>query len=87
MVEPTGNGSPGATLSNAGQTSAAINPGNGGGALVNLSCQVIGIPTLTATDPEIGGTAPGIGFAIPATTVTAVARQLIASGHVTTPPE
>jgi putative serine protease PepD len=54
---------------------------------VNLSGQVIGIPTLTVTDPEIGGTAPGIGFAIPATTLTAVARQLIASGHVTTPPK
>jgi putative serine protease PepD len=87
VVEPKGSGSPGATLSNAVQTSAAINPGNSGGALVNLSGQVIGIPTLTATDPEIGGTAPGIGFAIPARTVTAVARQLIASGHVTTPPK
>ncbi|MCW2672626.1 MAG: hypothetical protein JWP14_1215 [Frankiales bacterium] len=86
VVEPTGNGSPGATLSNTVQTSAAINPGNSGGALVSLSGQVIGIPTLTATDPEIGGTAPGIGFAIPASTVTAVARQLIATGQVTTPP-
>jgi S1-C subfamily serine protease len=87
VVEPTSDGSPGATLFNAVQTSAAINPGNSGGALVNLPGQVIGIPTLTATDPEIGGTAPGIGFAIPASTVTAVARQLIASGHVTTPPK
>jgi putative serine protease PepD len=87
VVEPTGNGSPGATLANAVQTSAAINPGNSGGALVNLSGQVIGIPTLAATDPEIGGTAPGIGFAIPASTVTAVAQQLIARGHVTTPPK
>jgi putative serine protease PepD len=87
VIEPTGDGSPGATLANAVQTSAAINPGNSGGALVNLSGQVIGIPTLTATDPEIGGTAPGIGFAIPASTVTAVAQQLIAHGHVTTPPK
>jgi len=50
------------------QTSAAINPGNSGGALVNLQGQVIGIPTLAATDPQLGGSAaPGIGFAIPAT--------------------
>jgi putative serine protease PepD len=86
VVEPKGDGSPGATLSGVIQTSAAINPGNSGGALVNLTGDVVGIPTLTATDPQIGGTAPGIGFAIPASTVTAVAGQLIASGHVTDPP-
>jgi S1-C subfamily serine protease len=85
--EPTGAGSPGATLTNAIQTSAAINPGNSGGALVNLLGEVIGIPTLTAVDAQIGGTAPGIGFAIPAGTVTAVARQLIASGQVAIPPK
>jgi S1-C subfamily serine protease len=77
VVEPTGDGSPGATLTNLIQTSAAINPGNSGGALVDLAGQVIGIPTLTATDSQIGGTAPGIGFAIPADTVTTVAQQLI----------
>ena len=33
------------------QTSVAINRGNSGGALANLSSQVIGIPTLTATSP------------------------------------
>ena len=36
------------------QTSAEINPGNSGGALVDLSGRVIGIPTLTAVDPEFG---------------------------------
>jgi putative serine protease PepD len=64
------------------QTSAAINPGNSGGALVDLSGQVIGIPTLTATDPQIGGAAPGIGFAIPSNLATDIANQLIAHGHV-----
>ena len=65
------------------QTSAAINPGNSGGALVNLAGQVIGIPTLAALDPELGGAqAPGIGFAIPSNTVRRIADQLIASGHV-----
>jgi putative serine protease PepD len=86
VTEPTGQGSPGATLTGVIQTSAAINPGNSGGALVNLAGDVVGIPTLTATDSQIGGAAPGIGFAIPSSTVTAVAQQLIISGHVTSPP-
>lgn len=65
------------------QTSAAINPGNSGGALVNLAGQVIGIPTLAALDPELGGAqAPGIGFAIPSNTARRIADQLIATGHV-----
>jgi len=57
------------TLSSVIQTSAAINPGNSGGALVDLSGQVIGIPTLSAIDPEMGAEAPGIGFAIDSDTV------------------
>jgi putative serine protease PepD len=66
------------------QTSAAINPGNSGGVLVNLQGQVIGIPTLADTDPELGGSAaPGIGFAIPSNTVRDVASQLISQGKVT----
>jgi putative serine protease PepD len=65
------------------QTSAAINPGNSGGALVDLQGRVIGIPTLAATDPELGGSAPGIGFAIAANTVRDLAGQLIANGQVT----
>ncbi|HEX6853691.1 MAG TPA: trypsin-like peptidase domain-containing protein [Streptosporangiaceae bacterium] len=72
-----------AVLISAIQTSAAINPGNSGGALVNLAGQVIGIPTLAATDPQLGGAAAGIGFAIPSDTVTSIARQLIATGKVT----
>jgi S1-C subfamily serine protease len=52
------------TLSSAIQTSTAINPRNSGGALVDLAGQAIGIPTLSAVDPEMGAEAPGIGFAI-----------------------
>jgi putative serine protease PepD len=64
------------------QTSAAINPGNSGGALVNLSGQVVGIPTLAATNGDAA--APGLGFAIPSATVKLIAPQLIAKGQVTT---
>jgi S1-C subfamily serine protease len=64
------------------QTSAAINPGNSGGALVDLSGRVVGIPTLAAADPELGGAAAGIGFAIPSTLVTDIAGQIVKNGHV-----
>src|SRR2546430_8705415 len=78
---PEGNG---VTLPSAIQTTAAINPGNSGGALIDLSEQVVGIPTLAATDPQLGGgAAPGIGFAIPSNTITLIAKQLIANGSVT----
>ncbi len=77
-------GSPGATIPDLVQTSAAINPGNSGGALVDLAGRVIGIPTLAATDPDVSDSAaPGIGFAIPAATVTNIAGQLVAHGRVT----
>jgi S1-C subfamily serine protease len=64
------------------QTSAPINPGNSGGALVDATGAVIGIPTLAATDPEMGGAADGIGFAISSNTVRTIATQLIADGRV-----
>ena len=75
------------TLPDVIQTSAEINPGNSGGALVDLAGEVVGIPTLTALDPELGNTAAaGIGFAIPSNVVTDVAGQLVAHGRVVTPP-
>ena len=73
----------GATLPNAIQTSAAINPGNSGGALVDLDGAVIGIPTLGVSDPQMGGAASGIGFAIPSSTVSDIAGQLVSKGKVT----
>ncbi|WP_053175672.1 S1C family serine protease [Nonomuraea sp. SBT364] len=83
VSEPENPGSPGATIAGAVQTSAAINPGNSGGALVDLSGQVIGIPTLAATDPSLGGgAAPGIGFAIPSNTAVDIAAQIIKHGKV-----
>ncbi|GGJ47516.1 S1C family serine protease [Streptomyces brasiliensis] len=76
-------GGTGATIANMVQTSAAINPGNSGGALVDLDGQVIGIPTLAAADPDLGGTAPGIGFAIPSSMVRRIADQIVKEGRVT----
>ena len=72
----------GAALPGVIQTSAPINPGNSGGALVNLDGEVIGIPTLAATDPQLGGSAPGIGFAIPSNMASNIAKQLIEHGRV-----
>jgi S1-C subfamily serine protease len=72
-----------AAIANAIQTSAAINHGNSGGALVDLDRQVVGIPTLAAADPQSQATAPGIGFAIPANTVKHIADQIIKDGKVT----
>jgi S1-C subfamily serine protease len=72
----------GVNLPAAIQTSAAINPGNSGGALVDLAGQVIGIPTLTALDPENQSQAAGLGFAIPSDEVVPIVRQLLATGRV-----
>src|SRR3989440_6431550 len=74
-------GQGGATIQNAIQTDAAINPGNSGGALVDLQGNVVGIPTLTAIDPEFNTPANGVGFAIPSNRVKSVVTQLIQTGR------
>lgn len=86
VTETAAGGAPGATIANLVQTSAPINPGNSGGALVNLSGEIIGIPTLGAVNPTSGNgsnSAPGIGFAIPSSTITRIADQIIKNGKVT----
>jgi len=69
--------STGTTISNAIQTDAAVNPGNSGGALVNLQGQLIGIPTLTAVNTESNTAANGVSFAIPSNLVETVLHQLL----------
>jgi S1-C subfamily serine protease len=77
---PEGNGN---TIPSMIQTSAAINPGNSGGALVDIQGRVIGIPTLAASDPQLGGSAaPGIGFAIPSNLAKDIAGQIAKNGKV-----
>ena len=83
VTEPPQGAMPSATLADVIQTSAAVNPGNSGGALVDLDGKVVGIPTLGATQPQADGDgsspASGIGFAIPSNVVTDIAGQLIAN--------
>ncbi len=61
------------------QTDAAVNPGNSGGALVNLSGQLIGINTAIATPT---GAYSGYSFAIPVNIVKKVAHDLLNFGSV-----
>jgi S1-C subfamily serine protease len=74
----------GVVLTDLIQTTAGINPGNSGGALVNISGQVIGMPTLSGVDRQTQNQpSENVGFAIPSNQITTVARQLISSGSVT----
>ncbi|MDR0704935.1 MAG: trypsin-like peptidase domain-containing protein [Planctomycetaceae bacterium] len=61
------------------QIDAAINPGNSGGALLDTQGQMIGINTAIASQ---SGGSHGVGFAIPANTVSRIIPQLIKNGKV-----
>jgi S1-C subfamily serine protease len=71
-----------ATISGAIQTDAAINEGNSGGPLLDLSGKVLGVNTAglvgTPTQP-----AQGLNFAISVQTARPVVQSLISQGHVT----
>lgn len=61
------------------QTDAAVNPGNSGGALVNLKGELIGINTAIATP---NGSYAGYSFAVPVTLVKKVMDDLLEFGEV-----
>jgi serine protease Do len=61
------------------QTDAVVNPGNSGGALVNLAGELIGINTAIATQT---GTFAGYSFAVPSTLVKKVMDDLMKYGTV-----
>jgi len=61
------------------QTDAAVNPGNSGGALVNLEGKLIGINTAIASPT---GAYAGYAFAVPANIVRKVVEDLVEFGKV-----
>ncbi|WP_426565616.1 S1C family serine protease [Angustibacter sp. McL0619] len=70
-------------VTNAIQTDAAVNPGNSGGALVDTSGRVIGIPSSIASLGASAGSQSGsigLGFSIPINEGKSIADQLIADG-------
>ena len=69
-------------ISSAIQTDAAVNPGNSGGALVNLHGELIGVNT--AIFSRSGGS-NGIGFAIPAELVDRAIESALSEGRIVRP--
>lgn len=61
------------------QMTAAVSPGNSGGALFNDRGQLIGIVSAKSSDTD----SEGLGFAIPSNRATEIASQLIANGTYT----
>lgn len=68
------------------QTSAALAPGNSGGALVDLDGNMVGMPTLAATNGtgRQASSSSTVGFAIASNRIAYVTNQLIHSGKLTT---
>jgi len=64
----------GFVIANVIQTTAALNPGNSGGPVLNYQGQVIGIATAIVEDSE------GLGFAIPSNTILREINDLINIG-------
>jgi putative serine protease PepD len=70
-----------ATAFDAIQTDAALNPGNSGGALVDMNGKLIGMNSAMASMGGLGDAGSiGIGFAIPVDHAARIAGELIATG-------
>lgn len=68
------------------QTDAAINSGNSGGPLLNLTGEVIGINTLVIRGSNNSSTsAEALGFAIPSNTAAMIAQHIIEKGYFARP--
>jgi putative serine protease PepD len=80
-----GQGDEAATLVNAVQTDAAVNPGNSGGPLTDCSGRQVAVNSAGAQTPDGGGGSIGLNFAIPIDFAQSVARQLVQTGHATHP--
>ncbi len=78
-VSTSGENSNEATVTNAIQIDAAVNPGNSGGPLFNARGEVIGINSSIATLSSQSGSI-GLGFAIPVDLVKNIASQLVDDG-------
>jgi 2-alkenal reductase len=73
-------------LQNLIQTDAAINHGNSGGPLLDVSGKVVGINVAVVRGSGFtGDTAEGLGFAIPSNTAREISRQIIENGSVERP--
>jgi putative serine protease PepD len=78
-VSTSGENSSEATVTNAIQIDAAVNPGNSGGPLFDAEGKVIGINSSIATLSSESGSI-GLGFAIPVDLVKNIAAQLVDDG-------
>jgi S1-C subfamily serine protease len=72
----------GVKISDMIQTDAAINMGNSGGPLLNSSSELIGMNTVIFST---SGSSAGLGFAVPADTISRIVPQLIKHGKVIRP--
>ncbi len=69
----------GVSIRNMIQTDASINPGNSGGPLLDSQGDLIGLNTMIYSKT---GSSSGVGFAVPAQTISRIVPQLIRYGHV-----
>ena len=72
----------GVTIRDMIQTDAPINPGNSGGPLLNSRGELVGMNTAIVSK---SGSSAGVGFAVPANTISRVVQQILKYGKVKQP--